>query len=159
MMAVKRLNHAVLYVRDAELTARFYIDVLGFEIAEQMQGAYFLRATGSDNHHDIGLFSIGPNSIRPTSGTHVGLYHLAWEVTDIQDLVGIRETLIARGVFVGESDHGASISLYAEDPDGNEFEVFWPVPKEEWGDRGFGTKRLNLGEEIAKRRAPHSKLT
>ena len=29
-MAIKRMNHAVLYVRDAQRSADFYRDVLGF---------------------------------------------------------------------------------------------------------------------------------
>ena len=33
-----------------------------------------------------------------------------------------------RGALVGQSDHGATKSLYADDPDGNEFEVMWAVP-------------------------------
>ena len=38
------------------------------------------------------------------------------------------------GALVGESDHGVSKSLYAKDVDGNEFEVLWTVPSEQWGD-------------------------
>jgi catechol-2,3-dioxygenase len=55
------------------------------------------------------------------------------------------------GALSGESDHGASLSLYARDPDGIEFEVFWMVPREEWETRGFGTRRLDLEGELAKR--------
>ena len=44
------------------------------------------------------------------------------------------------------------MSLYAEDPDGNELEVFWMVPKDEWETRGFGTRRLELGAELERRR-------
>ena len=55
------------------------------------------------------------------------------------------------GAISGESDHGASLSLYAADPDGNEFEVFWMVPRDEWETRGFGTRRLDLAGELAKR--------
>ena len=34
--------------------------------------------------------------------------------------------------LVGSSDHGVSLSLYAKDPDGLEFEVFWTVPPQSW---------------------------
>ena len=60
-MSIKRLNHAVLYVRDAKASAAFYTDVLGFTVEADMGGgqAIFLRADGSDNDHDLGLFSVG----------------------------------------------------------------------------------------------------
>src|SRR5262245_10473983 len=129
MFTVKRLNHAVLYVRDAKRAAQFYRDNLGFVIAEQYgDQAVFMRTSAStENHHDLGLFGIGLQAPPPTQGQQVGLYHLAWEVGTIQELAEVRETLLHSGALVGESDHGASLSLYAKDPDGNEFEVFWPV--------------------------------
>ena len=37
------------------------------------------------------------------------------------------------GALTGASDHGVSKSLYGRDPDGNEFEVMWEVPREAWG--------------------------
>ena len=84
-MAIKRLNHAVLWVRDAQASAAFYRDVLGFEVVADMGGqAVFLRADGSDNDHDLGLFSVGS---RPSAAPHSpGLYHLAWQVHTIDDL-------------------------------------------------------------------------
>jgi catechol-2,3-dioxygenase len=38
------------------------------------------------------------------------------------------------GALSGASDHGVSKSLYGADPDGNEFEVMWEVPREAWGE-------------------------
>ena len=66
-MAIKRMNHAVLYVRDAEKTYEFYRDVLGFRVVMEMPGAKFLQAPDSDNDHDLGLFTIGtgPGRRRP----------------------------------------------------------------------------------------------
>lgn len=152
MFTIKRLNHLVLYVRDAQRAFQFYRDVLGFQLVEQMgDQALFLRANGSDNHHDLGLFGVGPDAGPPTRGERVGLYHAAWEVPTLADLARARQALLAAGALRGESDHGSSLSLYAEDPDGNEFEVFWMVPREEWASRGFGTRRLDLAGELARR--------
>jgi catechol-2,3-dioxygenase len=149
---IKRLNHMVLYVRDAQRAMRFYRDVLGFDIVEMpAEQAVFMRANGSDNHHDLGLFGIGPEAPLPMQGRQVGLYHAAWEVVTIQDLAKARDALLEAGSLVGESDHGNSLSLYAKDPDSNEFEVFWMLPREEWEKRGFGTRRLDLAGEMALR--------
>jgi catechol-2,3-dioxygenase len=92
-----------------------------------------MRAAGGANHHDLGLFSVGSDAPRPPRGS-VGLYHLAWEVPTIEDLATAAETLAAAGALGGASDHGVSKSLYGADPDGNEFEIMWRVPREAWGE-------------------------
>ena len=59
-MPVTRLNHAVLYVRDVEVTKEFYEGALGFETVMGIPGqAAFFRAPGSTNDHDLGTFQIG----------------------------------------------------------------------------------------------------
>jgi catechol-2,3-dioxygenase len=150
---VRRLNHAVLYVRDARRAAAFYSEAFGFEVlADYGEGAaVFMRAADTENHHDLGLFSLGPQAPLPQAG-RVGLYHLAWQVDTITDLAEMRERLLRLGALVGESDHGVTKSLYAKDPDGNEFEVMWMVPREQWGDmeREAITQRLDLAAELAK---------
>ena len=135
MIPVARLNHAVLYVRDAEASAEFYGRVFGFEIvSKEFAGrAVFMRAAGGDNHHDLGLFSVGPEAPRAPRGS-TGLYHLAWEVPTIEDLANAAGVLSAAGAMGGASDHGVSKSLYGADPDGNEFEIMWRVPSEAWGE-------------------------
>ena len=130
-MSVRRLNHAVLYVSDLDREVEFYTRNLGFEVRTQIPGrAAFLRAAGSSNDHDLGLFEIGAG--RATGEPQVGLYHLAWEVGSLADLVSVRSRLAEVGALVGESDHRVSKSLYAKDPCGIEFEVMWRVPAEDW---------------------------
>jgi catechol-2,3-dioxygenase len=130
-MAVRRLNHAVLYVNGLEREVDFYTKTLGFEVRMQIPGrAAFLRSPGSVNDHDLGLFNIGVG--RASGRPEVGLYHLAWEVGTLAELVEAREKLLEAGALVGESDHRLSKSLYAKDPSGIEFEVMWRVPVEDW---------------------------
>jgi len=134
-IAITRLNHAVLFVRDVDRAAAFYRDTFGFEEMERPPGmrAAFMRSPIGGNHHDLGLFEVGPDAPRPARGS-VGLYHLAWEVPTIEDLASAARELSAAGAMTGASDHGVSKSLYGRDPDGNEFEVMWQVPREAWGD-------------------------
>jgi catechol-2,3-dioxygenase len=133
-MAVRRLNHAVLYVHDLARAVEFYTDALGFEIRARMgDRAAFLRAPGSANDHDLGLFALeGSGPIPRDAPPRVGLYHLAWEVGTLGELDETRQRLAARGALVGASDHRVSKSLYARDPSGIEFEVMWRVPAEDW---------------------------
>lgn len=132
-MPVTRLNHAVLYVRDAERSAKFYEEVLSFRrLPIGFPGAVFMQAPGSTNDHDLGLFSVGENA-RPSPagrGGAVGLYHLAWEVDTLDELERLAGKLTERGALGGASDHGTTKALYASDPDGIEFEVSWLVPAE-----------------------------
>ena len=152
MFTVKRLNHMVLYVRDVERAKSFYRDVMGFNVTTERPGrAAFLRANGSDNHHDLGLFQIAEDAPDPTRGERVGLYHAAWEVGSLEDLAKARDALTEAGALVGVNDHGASLSLYAQDPSGNEFEVFWQVPRDEWDTRKGG--QLDIEGEMKKRAA------
>ena len=152
MVTITRLNHVVLYVRDARKSLAFYEGVLDFKpTAPPTDRGVFLRASGSENHHDIALFSIGADAPGPTKGQQVGMYHAAFEVQTIDDLAQARERLIDAGALVGETDHGASFSLYVHDPDGNELEIFWLLPREEW-DRKPATRELRLHEKIAERK-------
>jgi catechol-2,3-dioxygenase len=128
-MAIKRMNHAVLYVRDVERTFAFYRDVLGFRVVNEMPGAKFLQAPDSTNDHDLGLFEIGAAAGDSTAGrATVGLYHIAWEVQTLADLRAIAVRLTDAGALVGATDHSTTKALYGRDPDGLEFEVCWLVP-------------------------------
>jgi len=156
-MAIRALNHAVLYVRDARRSAAFYRDVLGFRTLSEraLGGAIFMQAPDSDNDHDLGLFTIGDDaSPSPAGQGSVGLYHLAWEVGTLADLVALRDRLAEAGAIVGSSDHGTTKSLYAKDPDGIEFEVAWLLPHEliTEEDRAATSTigRLDLDAELAR---------
>jgi catechol-2,3-dioxygenase len=150
-MPIHRLNHAVLYVRDAERSARFYEDVLGFKrLSMNLPGAVFLRAEGSNNDHDLGLFSIGEGAMASTAGRGaVGLYHLAWEVDTLADLSELATRLSDAGALAGATDHGTTKALYGRDPDGIDFEISWLVPARLLGDELRPTAApLDLAREI-----------
>ena len=149
-MAVRRLNHAVLYIRDVRRSVAFYTEVFGFEVAVEIPDrAAFLRAPGTLNDHDLGLFALGSEAAGPVQG-QVGLYHLAWEVGTLGELAEIGAKLRQRGSLVGATDHGVSKSFYAKDPDGIEFEVMWRVPREGWPTDGGGLERLDLDAAVAR---------
>jgi catechol-2,3-dioxygenase len=144
-IGLRRLQHLVLWVSNVERSVRFYCDVLGFEVKTRYPNAAFLRIPGSADDHHHGLFEqagVGEPDERVAR-----MYHSAWEVGEITDLVRARRRLIEAGALVGSSDHGVSLSLYAKDPDGLEFEIFWTVP----GGTSVGTRPLHLERELASR--------
>jgi catechol-2,3-dioxygenase len=148
-----RLNHAVLFVADLDRSVRFYTEVFGMEVVtrEPRANAAFLRLPRGENHHDLGLFGVG-SSGGPRPRGAIGLYHLAWQVDTIDELVDARSTLQRLGALGGESSHGATKSLYAQDPDGNEFEVMWMLPRDTWGEyeNSAPVERLDLSAEVTR---------
>jgi catechol-2,3-dioxygenase len=111
----------------------------------------FLRASGSANHHDLGLAAVGHGAPSPPAGA-VGLYHSAWQVDRIEDVADAYRELAGRGALTGASDHGATKSVYGVDPDGNEFEIMWMVPRRHWGEfeNAAPTGPLNIEAELAR---------
>ena len=147
-IGLKRLQHIVLWIGNVERSVRFYRDVLGFEVTKRYPNAAFLKIPGSADDHNLGLFE--QSGAAPPDERSARMYHAAWEVGTLPDLARARQRLIEVGSLVGQSDHGVSLSLYAKDPDGLEFEVFWTVP----GGTPVGTRPLNLDAELAKRGLP-----
>jgi len=152
MARVTRLNHAVLYVSDLDRSVDFYRKAFGFEEIDRAGGRMaFLRAADTDNHHDLGLMAMGADAPSPPPGA-TGLYHLAWEVSTIDELADAAASLVELDALVGMSDHGVSKSLYGKDPDGIEFELMWRVPRELWGqyERSAVVQPLDLQREVAR---------
>ena len=151
-IGLKRLQHLVLWVSDVERSVRFYCDVLGFEVKTRYPNAAFLRIAGSTEDHHLGLFE--QREATPPAEGAVRMYHSAWEVNELADLARARSRLVGAGALVGQSDHGVSLSLYAKDPDGLEFEVFWTVPD----GQPVRTRALDLAGELARRGIPMPEL-
>ncbi len=147
-MAIHRLNHAVLYVRDVERSVAFYRDVLGFRPIEQMAalpGAAFLQAPDSTNDHDLGLFEVGAQAGASGAGRSAPSASTTWpgrstRSTTWQDLAA---RLAAAGALVGASDHSTTKSLYGRDPDGLEFEIAWIVPADRLDEEALAGRRVD----------------
>ncbi len=135
-MQVKELGHVVLYVRDLERSRRFYRDTLGWKEISPEGGMRFPAAAFSSGrtHHELLLIEVGPNAAPIPSGRRVGMYHFGLKVgTTDDELREARDTLQKAGArIVGASDHGVTHSLYIEDPDGHEIELYIDVQPERW---------------------------
>ena len=146
-MATLGIRHAVLWVTDPVASADFYTEALGLEVKNAFDGGAFLSSPNSATDHDLGLFrASGTTSARRTTG----LYHIAWEVATLGELVEAKERLARMGALVGENNHGMSRSLYCQDPDGIEFEIMWEVPLELYDEHDPSNVPLDLEADIAR---------
>jgi len=121
------LRHAVLWVTDPHASARFYAEALGLVVKNDIGDGVFMTSPASATDHDLGLFRAA--SVARPEARQIGMYHLSWEVATLAELRGARDRLKAMNAYVGENNHGVSRSVYAQDPDGLEFEVMWEVPE------------------------------
>lgn len=132
MVTPKQLGHLVLRVRDIDRSERFYNDVLGLHTTNKREGAMVFLSAGDGASHELALMSIGPDAPGPESN-RVGLYHFAWEMASFEDLRKLYGGMKEKGVNIGGiGDHGISIGVYFFDPDGNEIEVFYELPRDQW---------------------------
>jgi|SRR3990172_7008506 len=135
-MAVLELGHIVLYVSDLDRSRRFYGQTLGWKeipVPDRFPGAVF---SSGRTHHELLLLQVGPGAAPIPPGRRVGLYHFGLKVgTSDEELRDVLRTLKQNGVPVaGATDHGVTHSLYIEDPDGNEIELYIDVQPEVWRD-------------------------
>ncbi len=136
-MQIQELGHVVLYVRDLQRSRAFYGEVLGFpEIRSDDAPTGFPAAAFSAGrtHHELLLIEVGTNAASLPSGRRVGMYHIGLKVGD--DDQTLRDAIVHlrdHGVkIVGTADHHVSHSVYLEDPDGNEIELYVDVPGVDW---------------------------
>lgn len=133
-MQIKALGHAVLRVRNLARSVAFYRDLLGMREVARYRGKMVFFSLGA-NHHDLALLEIGERAADADPHA-VGLYHLAFKVGDSLDaLRAVKAELEEAGVtLLGMSDHKVSQSIYIEDPDGIELELYVDADPSVWRD-------------------------
>jgi catechol 2,3-dioxygenase len=126
------IGHVHLKVADLERAIRFYRDVLGFDVMQQLgDEAAFLSAGGY--HHHIGLNTWESRGGSPPQYGTTGLYHVAIRFPDRRELGAAVGRVVDAGIpLSGASDHGVSEAIYLRDPDGNGIELYRDRPREDW---------------------------
>ena len=132
-MKAQYLGHIVFYVKDLESSLMFYRDVVGFNEIGTTFGGKAVALTSGRTHHEILLIEVGA-APDPSSGVRLGLYHIGIKVGDsLETLRTAKKELEQRGIPIsGMSDHTVTQSLYLQDPDGNEVELYVDTPGVNW---------------------------
>lgn len=132
MIRPQQLSHLVLRVRDLDRSEEFYTRVLGLKVTVRMPGRMVFLTAREDSSHELALVSLGPDAPGPDPN-RVGLYHFAWQMASLEELRSLYRRLQEEGVtIVGIGDHGISLGVYFLDPDGNEMEAYYELPRERW---------------------------
>lgn len=129
----KSLGHVNIYVRNAERSRQWYEDVLGLHTYDFMPGRAAFMSADKEISHEIALMEVGDDAMGPQQG-QVGLNHMAWYMNSLEDLKELYLRMKEKGVAIDRvSDHGLSLGIYLQDPDGNGIEVSYELPRSEWG--------------------------
>jgi catechol 2,3-dioxygenase len=134
---VRNVGHVVLKVRSIERSARFYRDVLGLkEVARGDFGRPMAFFSTGENHHDVAVMEVGPDAPTPAKDA-TGLYHVALRIgTTVDELRAARAHLEAHGITgMRVRDHVVSQSIYVDDPDGNNIELYVDADPATWREK------------------------
>lgn len=126
-----------LRVADLDHAAKFYREVLGFEITfyGPSIGLPVVFLAAGDYHHHIALNTFHGDRGKPAQPRHSGLHHFAILYPDEISLARAAARVRKRGYMIDDArDHGATLSVYLRDVDGNGIELYYDRPRHEWFD-------------------------
>ncbi|CAE6812752.1 hypothetical protein R75465_05470 [Paraburkholderia aspalathi] len=120
-------THLSLFVRDPDLSGRWYAEVLG--MTETARGEQWVFMSFGKKHHDIALIRAASDAELGT----IGLQHYGLEIDgDLTELRRLYGMLMRRNVpIVKITDHKIGIGVYFTDPDGNRLEFFCEIVKDD----------------------------
>jgi catechol 2,3-dioxygenase len=130
-MPIERVGHVVIKMRDLEAAKRFYRDILGMKITDEREGfGVFFRF--HEYHHDIAVFKVAEDAALPQKN-QVGLAHIALVADSFATVKSMYQRLKEHNVpIVRTVDHGITKSVYFQDPEGNELEIYCEAPGVDW---------------------------
>jgi catechol 2,3-dioxygenase len=131
------IGHVHLRVADLDRATAFYRDMLGFTVTAYGPDfglpAVFLAAGGYHHHVALNTWHSAGGQAPPEGST--GLHHVAIVFPDAEALAAAVAHLERRAYPIDSAeDHGATVSVYLRDPDGNGVELYYDRPRSAWVD-------------------------
>ncbi|HXV48751.1 MAG TPA: VOC family protein [Candidatus Binatia bacterium] len=124
MPKVTSLGHVGVYARDIERSMAFYRDIIGLKVSDRSPtGAVFMTAQDRlAEHHEL-LLVPGRND----EGKANVLQQISFRCASVADVKEFYRVFVENKVPINRCvSHGNTVSIYAQDPDGNSVEVYWP---------------------------------
>jgi catechol 2,3-dioxygenase len=135
-----RIGHVHLRTADIDRVRDFYVGVLGFDVVFEARDVpgwgttgdiLFLAAGGY--HHHLGFNTWKSAGGGPQPDGVAGLHHVALNYPTRASLAdAVRRLKDVDWPLRQVTDHGTHLAIYISDPDGNDLELAWDRPFEEW---------------------------
>ena len=141
-VAIKGFHTVTLSLQNIKATAAILTEVFGYKLIDQKDNLYRYQTDVIENAAlvdllEMPLATVGVNA----GGTN---HHVAFRVKDEEDLMAMREKIVARGLHITEKiNRDYFFSLYFREPGGVLFEIATDNP-------GFATDETveNLGSSL-----------
>jgi catechol 2,3-dioxygenase len=137
MLRPRKLGHVGIFVKDLERSKKFYTEVVGLKVSDELPGrAVFLRC--SHDHHDTVLFQLSPEKLSRSLEDRVEIQQISYEVDRLDDLRQKAAELRAQGIeVIGPEQKGPGMDKTIEfrDPDGNKIQFYCDMDQTGWDDR------------------------
>jgi catechol 2,3-dioxygenase len=135
-----RIGHVHLRTADIDRIRDFYVGVLGFDVVAEARGVPGWGTTGDilfvsagGYHHHLGFNTWKSAGGDPQPDGVTGLHHVALNFPTRAALAEVvRRLQEADWPLRQLSDHGTHLAIYLSDPDGNDLELAWDRPFDEW---------------------------
>jgi catechol 2,3-dioxygenase len=120
-------GHIGLNVTAMDPMVAFYTEIMGFSVTDRGHGSrggeLAFLSRNPEEHHQI-VLAEG----RPVDNVST-VNQMSFRVTNFGDVRAMYERLVKAGVKgIAPIDHGAALSVYFPDPEGNRVEVYWATP-------------------------------
>jgi catechol 2,3-dioxygenase len=139
-----RIGHVHLRTADIDRVREFYVGIMGFDVVYEARdvpgwgttGDLLFVSAGGYHHH------LGFNTWKSAGGPEqpdgvAGLHHVALNFSTRARLAETVGRLVDAGVPLRQlTDHGTHLAVYLSDPDGNDLELAWDRPSDEWPQYG-----------------------
>jgi catechol 2,3-dioxygenase len=149
-----RIGHVHLRTADIDRVRDFYVGVLGFDVVAEARGVPGWGTTGDllfvsagGYHHHLGFNTWKSKDGGPQPDGVTGLHHVALNYPTRAGLADALRRLHAADWPIRQlSDHGTHEAIYLSDPDGNDLELAWDRPVEQWPRDAEGHVAMGFGD-------------
>jgi catechol 2,3-dioxygenase len=152
------VGHVHLRTADIDRIRGFYVDVLGFSVVMEARDVpgwgtkgdiLFVSAGGY--HHHIGFNTWKSAGGPPQPDGVAGLHHIALRYPTRAALAdALRRLRSVDWPIRQATDHGTHDAIYITDPDGNDVELMWDRPFDQWphDDQGHLTGAIDAALDL-----------
>ncbi|HEY2637250.1 MAG TPA: VOC family protein [Solirubrobacteraceae bacterium] len=151
-----RVGHVHLRTADIDRVRDFYVGVLGFDVVFEARDVPGWGTTGDilfvsagGYHHHLGFNTWKSRDGEPQPDGVTGLHHVALNYPTRAALGDALRRLRAVDWPIRQAtDHGTHEAVYVTDPDGNDLELAWDRPVEQWPRDGAGHIAMALDDAL-----------